>query len=432
MREAKPGEPVRRRGRRWAPGVGVGLGLVILGLAVWLNLPGPRAAFDGGQMELLGVTRGVRHACPTAFPWERMAHLLPAGVLKHLPASGAPLPILERRWKLGLWLALPHAPPAGTEWYLETGTNSGPVVALRAFPVVQIRGRKVVQVLVDAWPRNAGSPRLVARRRFDSGWAPEPLGSIAVELPAVKPVAAWEAKPMPFTNAAPDASWRVAVDAFEHGWGRAAGHGMPRLETNRVPSGSAVRARMISDDPADRGWFLIAVRHATNTAGQVLEMAPSNWLSPRPGLMLTPGPWPGEPWNVLLEFSRNSHFQPEELVPLPPLVVGGPGENPIGWRTNVHGIQLEIRAVRNLPGPPNTVGLDVMASSVPEGWNVTLAGVKDSAGNPGWCQPRGGGLNATRMTFELRPPPGAGVVHATLAVHRSRMAVVTVEPTWGR
>lgn len=240
------------------------------------------------------------------------------------------------------------------------------------------------------------------------------------------------ATPMPFTNAVPDAPWRVAVYAFEHGWSTDAPHGVPQLETNGRPARTAVRARIVSEDPADRGWFLIAARRATNAAGDVLRMQSSNWLSQRPGLLVTPGPVPGEPWNVLLEFSRNSFFRPDELVPLPPLVVAGPGENPIGWRTNVHGIQLELQSVRSASEPPNLILVEVVASEVPEGWNVTLAGVTDAEGVSCWHRPRGGSLNARRMTFEMRPTPGAGVVHATLAVHRSRMAMVTVEPTSAR
>ncbi len=240
------------------------------------------------------------------------------------------------------------------------------------------------------------------------------------------------ATPMPFTNAVPNTTWRVAMHAFEYGWSLGGHHGVAYLETNGLPARSAIRARMISDDPADRGWFLIAARRATNAAGKVLRMESSNWLSQRPGLLVNPGPGPGEPWDVLLEFSRNGYFSPEELVPLPPLVVAGPGENPIGWRTNVHGIELELRSVQCVQGPPNHVLLEVAASAVPEGWNVTLAGVTDAEGVSCWHRPRGGGLNARRMTFEMRPTPGAGVVHATLAVHRSRMAVVTVEPTSAR
>jgi hypothetical protein len=263
-------------------------------------------------------------------------------------------------------------------------------------------------------------------------WSAGVDGSPAGIVSSSQKAAPLVATPMPFTNAVPNAPWGVAVYAFEHGWSTDAPHGVPQLETNGLPARTAVRARIVSEDPADRGWFLIAARRATNAVGQVLRMESSNWLSQRPGLLVTPSPAPGEPWNVLLEFSRNSHFRPEELVPLPPLVVAGPGENPIGWRTNVHGIQLELRSVRGAPGPPNLILLEVVASEVPEGWNVTLAGVTNDEGIACWSRPRGGALNARRMTFEMRPTPGAGVVHATLAVHRSRMAVVTVEPTRAR
>lgn len=257
-------------------------------------------------------------------------------------------------------------------------------------------------------------------------------GEKVVPVSAPQKSTSMVATPMPFTNAVPNATWRVGMYAFEYGWSQGWQHGVPQLETNGLPARSAVRARMISDDPADRGWFLIAARRATNAAGKVLRMESSNWLSQRPGLLVNPGPGPGEPWDVLLEFSRNAYFNTEELVPLPPLVVAGPGENPIGWRTNVHGIQLELKSVRCVQDPPNHVQVEVVVSAVPEGWNVTLAGVTDAEGAACWHRPRGGGLNARRMTFEMRPTPGAGVVHATLAVHRSRMAVVTVEPTRAR
>jgi hypothetical protein len=52
-----------------------------------------------------------------------------------------------------------------------------------------------------------------------------------------------------------------------------------------------------------------------------------------------------EAWNLSLEFSRNGRFQSEELVPLPPIRIEGFGTRSIGWRTNVHGIQLEVRSV---------------------------------------------------------------------------------------
>jgi hypothetical protein len=189
---------------------------------------------------------------------------------------------------------------------------------------------------------------------------------------------------------------------------------------------------LVSDDPSDRGWFLIAVRSATNAAGNVLTPSVHNWLSTRPGLILTPGPWPGEAWNLSLEFARNGQFHPDELVPLPPLSIDGSGDRSNAWRTNVHGIQLEIHSVGLAGEKPEESVLQVDASHVPVGWNVTLAGVTDEAGRTCWLSPRGGSLNATKMRFRWRPLPGQSVVHATLAVHRSRMAVVTLEPTPAR
>jgi hypothetical protein len=255
------------------------------------------------------------------------------------------------------------------------------------------------------------------------------LGSIAIELPPVPSGPPLVPLAIPSTNAVPNESWRVVLDRFDHGWRP---DGFPVLETNPVPAASALRARLVSDDPSDRGWFLIAVRSATNAAGNVLTPSVHNWLSTRPGLILTPGPWPGEAWNLSLEFARNGWFHPDELVPLPPLSIDGSGDRSNAWRTNVHGIQLEIRSVELAGEKPEESVLQVDASHVPVGWNVTLAGVTDEAGRTCWLSPRGGSLNATKMRFRWRPLPGQSVVHATLAVHRSRMAVVTLEPTPAR
>jgi hypothetical protein len=295
--------------------------------------------------------------------------------------------------------------------------------------VKSVQGREILQVGLSAWPRASGAYRLVARRRLNSGWAPEALGRIAVELPPVPTGAPLVPLAIPSTNAVPNESWRVVIDRFDHGWRP---DGFPVLETNLVPAASALRARLVSDDPSDRGWFLIAVRSATNAAGNVLTPSVHNWLSTRPGLILTPGPWPGEAWNLSLEFARNGQFHPDELVPLPPLSIDGSGKRSIAWRTNVHGIRLEVHSVGLAGEKPEESVLQVDASHVPVGWNVTLAGVTDEAGRTCWLSPRGGSLNATKMRFRWRPLPGQSVVHATLAVHRSRMAVVTLEPTPAR
>jgi hypothetical protein len=406
------------------------VGLLAVGLVVWSNRPGPRSAFDGGEMELLGVTQGVVHVCPKAFPWERVTWL-PAGLLKRLPSSGYPSEIPVRAPSLRVWVSLSHAPPNSTEWYLIAGEANAVAVASRATSVKSVSGREVLQVDFAAWPRAAGVYRLEARRRLNSGWAPGALGCIAVEIPPVPSGPPLVSVAMPSTNAVPNESWRVVIDRFDHGWSQRQ-DGFPVLETNLVPAASALRARLVSDDPRDRGWFLIAVRSATNAAGNVLTPSVHNWLSTRPGLILTPGPWPGEAWNLSLEFSRNGQFHPDELVPVPPLPIDGSGERSIAWRTNVHGIQLEIRSVEWAGVPPAESVIQVDASHVPVGWNVTLAGVADEAGTACWLSPRGGSLNATKMRFRWRPLPGQRVVHARLAVHRSRMAVVTLEPTSAR
>jgi len=424
MRETTPPPAGPPLGRRVGLALACLVGLLAVGLVVWSNRPGPRAAFDGGEMELLGVTQGLVHVCPKDFPWERMTWL-PAGLLKRLPSSGYPSGIPVRAPSLRVWVALSHTPPRLTEWYLVAGETNTVAVASGAWSVNTVRGREILQLDFPGCPRVAGACRLVARRRINSVWAPEPLGSIEVGLPSVPSGPPLVPLAIPSTNNVPNESWRVVVDRFDHGWRP---NGFPVLETNLVPAASALRARLLSDDPDDRGWFLIAVRSATNASGNVLTPSVHHWMSTRPGLILTPGPWPGEAWNLSLEFSRNGRFQSEELVPLPPIRIEGFGARSIGWRTNVHGIQLEVRSVEWAGEPPAESVLQVDASHVPVGWNVTLAGVTDEAGTACWISPRGGPLNATKMRFRWRPLPGQSVVHATLAVHRSRMVVVTLEP----
>jgi hypothetical protein len=383
-------------------------------------------------MELLGVTQGLVHACPVAFPWERAAHWLPKSVLTRLPASGAPAPIPARQPSTRVWLALSHPPPHSTQWYLVAGTNHPVVVASRATATKSFKGREIVQVDFTHWPRGTPAPSLVARRRLNGHWAPEILGSIEMPVSPARVVTPLPLSPVPSTNAVPGQSWSVAVEGFQYGWALEPKHYLPTLETNPVPVVGSLRARMLSADPGDRRWFLIAVRRATNAAGDVLVPSWSQWLSLRPGLMLSPAPWPGDAWDLQLEFSRNGGFSADELVTLPPLFVDGPEVNPFGWRTNVHGIQLQIRSIGRGQGPPGEVFLKVDASQVPVGWNVSLVRVLDEAGTNCWSRPRGGALNATRMEFEFRLPPGQRVAHVTLAVHRSRMAEVTLEPTWAQ
>ena len=428
MRETIQPPAGRPLGRRVGLALACLFGLLAVGLVICSNRPGPKAGFDGGEMELLGVTQGLVHACPKAFPWERVSWL-PAGLLKRLPSSGYPSGIPVRAPSLRVWMALSHAPPNSTEWYLVAEGTNAIAVPASAMAVKSVQGREILQVGLSAWPRASGAYRLVARRRLNSAWAPEPLGSIAVELPPVPSGPPLVPLAIPSTNAVPNESWRVVLDRFDHGWRP---DGFPVLETNPVPAASALRARLVSDDPSDRGWFLIAVRSATNAAGNVLTPSVHNWLSTRPGLILTPGPWPGEAWNLSLEFARNGQFHPDELVPLPPLSIDGSGDRSNAWRTNVHGIQLEVHSVGLAGEKPEERVLRVDASHVPVGWNVTLAGVTDEAGRTCWLSPRGGSLNATKMRFRWRPLPGQSVVHATLAVHRSRMAVVTLEPTPAR
>ncbi len=420
-------QPVAWRplGRRWVLGLVCLVGLVAVGLVIWSNRPGPKAAFDGGEMELLGVTHGSVHVCPKAFPWERVIGL-PTGLVQRLPSSGYPPGFPARTPLACVWMALSHAPPRSTEWYLVAEGTNAIAVPASAMATKTVQGREIVQVGFSAWPRASGAYRLVARRRLNSVWAPEPLGSIAVELPPVPPGPPLVPLAIPSTNTVPNEPWRVVIDRFEHGWRP---EGYPNLETNLVPAASALRARLLSDDPDDRGWFLIAVRSATNAAGNVLTPSVNNWLSIRPGLILMPGPWPGEAWNLALEFSRNGRFRPEELVHVPPLPVYNVGPRSVAWTTNVHGIQLDVLSIT----PPSSTSpeceLRVTASRVPLGWNVTLAGLVDETGADCWISPRGGSLNAGRMSFRWRIRPGQHVAHPTLAVHRSRMAVVTLEPT---
>jgi hypothetical protein len=425
MRETIQPPAGRRRGRRVVMGVAFLVCFLAVGLVIWSNRPGPKAAFDGGEMELLGVTHGLVHVCPKAFPWERVSGL-PTGLVQRLPSSGYPPGFPTRTPLVCVWMALSHAPPNSTEWYLVAEGTNAIAAPASAMAVKSVQGREILQVGLSAWPRASSAYRLVARRRLNSAWAPEPLGSIAVELPPVPPGPPLVPLAIPSTNAVPNESWRVVIDRFEHGWRP---DGVPVLETNLVPAASALRARLLSDDPDDRGWFLIAVRSATNAAGNVLRPSVHNWLSTRPGLILSPGPWPGEAWNLALEFARNGRFRPEELVHVPPLPVYNVGKRSVAWSTNVHGIQLEIRSVELAGEKPEERVLRVDASHVPVGWNVTLAGVTDEAGRTCWLSPRGGSLNATKMQFRWRPLPGQHVAHATLAVHRSRMAVVTLEPT---
>lgn len=406
-------------------GVALLVCFLAVGLVIWSKRPGPKAAFDGGEMELLGVTHGLVHVCPKSFPWERVSGL-PTGLVQRLPSSGYPPGFPAPTPSVCVWMALSHAPPNSTEWYLVAGETNALAVASRGTAVKTVRGREILQVNFAGYPRTSGTYRLVARRRLNSVWAPEPLGSIAVELPPVPSGPPLVPLAIPSTNNVANESWRVVIDRFDHGWRP---DGFPVLETNPVPASGALRARLLPENPDDRGWFLIAVRGATNASGNVLTPWVHHWMSTRPGLILTPGPWPGEAWNLSLEFSRNGRFRPEELVPLPPVRIEGFGARSIGWRTNVHGIQLEVRSVEWAGEPPAESVLQVDASHVPVGWNVTLAGVTDEAGTACWISPRGGSLNATKMRFRWRPLPGQSVVHATLAVHRSRMAVVTLEPT---
>lgn len=169
----------RQAGRRWAVGLACLVGLLAVGLVLWANRPGPKAVFAGGEMELLGVTQGVVHVCPKAFPWERVTWL-PAGLLKRLPSSGYPSGIPVSAPSLRVWVALSHAPPNSTEWYLVAGESNGLAVASRVCSVKSVRGREIVQVDFAAFPRTYGACRLVARRRINSVWAPEPDGSPGV------------------------------------------------------------------------------------------------------------------------------------------------------------------------------------------------------------------------------------------------------------
>jgi hypothetical protein len=305
MQETKPIAEGRCVWRRAMLGMAILIGIVVVSMGMWSNGPGPRATFDEGEMELLGVTQGMMHVCPKAYPWERAADRLPSILLKWLPASGYPAGIPARQPSTRVWLALSHAPPSSTQWHLIADTTNAMAVESGAKDLRTYRGRQIFQVDFEAWPRNARSYRLEARRQLDRHWAPDPLGTIEVKMPRSRATAPLAGMPIPVTNAVPNETWRVAIDGFDYGWVGAGLGGIPRLETNLVPADGAMRARMLSEDPADRGWFLICVRRATNAAGDVLKPQPRNWGSRRPGLMFTPGPWPGEAWNLLLEFSRN-------------------------------------------------------------------------------------------------------------------------------
>lgn len=402
----------------------------LLAAGVWFvrRATPPRFQLGRTSVELLGVTVGTNHRSPVAYPWERFAARLPTNILKRLPRTGLPAQSPTAVETLRVWLRCDSrltGPNDDVHWALNDGHGTLAQARIATGPWTT-QGGTVFYVDFTAWPRRTEQLRLEAWQvAHELGFtAPPPptryLGAIPVTNPRLNRTPSWAVPTTPVVAKVDDLE--VTLDRFEMGWAGSRPW-LAAVETNLALAQGAVRIKVGKDGRKTSGWFLLWVRSAEDSTGNVVLPRPE-WRFGKPGLLLAPTPWPGETWKLRLELSRNGQFATNELVTLPRLALNPTAGGMVGWQTNFNGVTLEVRRLRLLSAPAGEWELGIRTDRYPDGVNVTLAGVQGELSH----SPRGGGLNSRDLNFRFRVPTNFVSVTPTLAVHRSRFVEMLARP----
>lgn len=405
-------------------------------LWLWLSAPPRQSAVlpDGSVLTLREVSYGKKHRHAFGPLWQRLYALVP----KKIRGS--------RSYNVGIftnsepfvafWFTrdnTPSVPPSVSfRYYLEdaqgyaAGSETHTWVTTVRWPLTAM-GKGF-----STWPRREEYLCLGVYRMSTNGIL-ERIAGFAIKNPAPRIYPTWNAPVPPVSNSVAGYEFtltRLLVGATASG---------PQDEP--MPSANPYESRVLAYFRASRNF-----RESRSWApgGMTLSDATGNrtevggWgLWSREGeyrMKFRSSLWPGEPWELRVEFSRAANYSSNELVRFPPIAV--PAELLKGKTTNIFAVNvstnwqdvpLTITAFQGLTRTFSEPALRVRCGTLPADHRLTLVKIEDDKARN--VSAGGSGSDNSEYGYALKLATNSTTLHLTLAIHKSLFAEFVAQPT---
>jgi hypothetical protein len=410
--------------------VGSGISVLILGIAAavvwWLWRPQTVTLSDGAKLTLVKVTYGKQHKAPSS-----------------ADTRGRGMTIAGTNDFLVVWIRQDHKINQWPNYQLYAYDQAGSACvgySGMSYGNSRQRGREVVGVRFDAFPRRAGKIILRLQEWNRQTGQQTTKNAFVISNPARGPFPKWFPDSLPNTQSDDDLDVTLNQLVF--------GVKIPWQRNNSAADDAMNKGVQVAFDVQQNGhaatnWQPVQMETSDATGNHANGYVNTTAQNGEPMTFYQYGLWPDEPaWKLRVEFSRTSGFKDDELWTIQNIPVadgkmqdfwnnyGRNRNDPAFAETTLGDTHLKIFSVKHFTDQPSGSqsqgGVQIQTDKPLDGARMTIVKVTDDQGRD--IQSWNWGWGGTYYTFGLRELNGARFLNLTIALHKSRFVEFVAKP----